>query len=112
MRFSIRSRQAWSVKVVPSDDSDDPSYCAVRTPDNKTVFYVHGVVYFVKEGDTVEIGTPLGRQGDRGSKGMYQIHVSVSEKDAQEFARSRDTKLTNAVPYVFWEKWMLEKAAE
>lgn len=96
------------VKVVSSADSDELSYCAVRTDDAHTVFYANGISYFVKEGDAVLIGTPLGRQGDRGSRGSYRVHVSVGDKDAEQPAKIGDTKLTNAVPYSFWETWILK----
>lgn len=94
------------VKVVTSDNSDVYAYCTIRTDDGNLVNYIHGSSYFVKEGERVKVGTKLGRQGDRGAKGAYHVHVSVEKPNAIDFSRSRDPELTNDVPYEFWAKWI------
>lgn len=94
------------VNVINSDNSDEYSYCMIRTDDEQLVYYIHGSLYFVKEGDKVKVGTKLGKQGDRGAKGAYHVHVSVEKPNAVDFSRSKDTELQNEVPYDFWSKWI------
>ena len=52
---------------------------------DKTTFYLHAsdVHLSIKKGVEVEVGDPLGNQGDTGSPGAFHVHLEVQEGEAE-----------------------------
>jgi len=44
---------------------------------NVTIIYLHSSYRYVKIGDTVNVGTLLGKQGDTGATGAFHVHIEA-----------------------------------
>ena len=72
---------------------------------NKTVLYLHPSAINVEEGETIEVGTPLGRQGNTGNSTNPHVHLEVrlnrSEQASWGITASRRTNRPNEPPIPF-----------
>ena len=72
---------------------------------NKTVLYLHPSAIKVEKGQTVEVGTPLGRQGNTGNSTNPHVHLEVrlnrSEQASWGITASKRTNRPNEPPIPF-----------
>ena len=84
----------------------DLSHIAIyNVTHNRTVLYLHPSAINVAEGQTVEVGTPLGRQGNTGNSSEPHVHLEVrlnrSEVASWGITASKRTNRPNENPIPF-----------
>ena len=78
--YSLTAGEVINV-VPPTDNREDISYIAVYNEEHeKTIFYLHPSRVYVEEGEDVEVGTRLGRQGNTGKNTTgHHVHLEVRD---------------------------------
>ena len=104
--YSLTDGVVIKVKHPNPSNIKELSYISIyNVTHNKTVLYLHPSAINIAEGQTVEVGTPLGRQGNTGNSTNPHVHFEVrlnrSEVASWGITASKRTNRPNENPIPF-----------